>query len=751
MDRIIEVKVGGNYLSKDNKNAGVRGEANVTALRITFDESWKDYAKKITFWDARGLNPRVVFLEGSLLEDYKKSNLVYLIPIPAEPLREAGTMTFVIDGLVDDKRMRSVSDVLEVKDAPIDDEALRPEEPTPTEVEQMQAQLEELTNTIGEAMEAKELTEAAKEQAVKCANIAVENATVAQESALIAQESVGRTSYIGENGNWFAWDSSLGEFYDTGIKAQAGSTVYVGDNPPEDADVWINPEGEGTKVKADWNQSNENAPDYIKNRTHYWAKDLCHTTPIHYADDTILYDEYTLVVVGGGRVDSSDFEFIEGKKYVIENEYAYFEFVYAPSFDGEYERFEINNTLENGDETTLYTHREIGLTSTQINMEYRTKKPNPTYIREGRFKIYRLEIMPLGKEFLPSDVEFTGNKKTTVDDIVDFCSDETYPSTKAVRDFVIGEFTTFDSKIADVVTTKVEEQTATIKSDVEGLQKQINEEAHFRGYLSTNAKIQALEATPNDFAYSAESNTKWVYDEVDGWKDTGVAVPDQLTPASNSTPLMAGAAEVGSEEAYARGDHRHPSDATKEDKTNKTSTVDANSTDEQYPSAKAVYEYDHDKWELVENVTLEQDVQRVYCDLKGGKYKELYIRFVIPTMNPDKASDFQKGRSYVYVNGVSVYDDGSYLYSDVKGTPWMMSHYVRMRGNVCIVDRYCFDRYYADKESNYLVGTTAAYWGNAYGMHITDNYMSELSIMMYPQGTRLFPAGTTYELWGVRA
>lgn len=109
----------------------------------------------------------------------------------------------------------------------------------------------------------------------------------------------------------------------------------------------------------------------------------------------------------------------------------------------------------------------------------------------------------------------------------------------------------------------LQEQTEQTKSDVEGLQKQINEEAHFRGYLSTNAKIQALEATPNDFAYSAESGTKWVYDVENGWQDTGTPVPDQLTPASDATPLMNGEASAGQANEYARGDHRHPTDTTR--------------------------------------------------------------------------------------------------------------------------------------------------------------------------------------------
>lgn len=109
----------------------------------------------------------------------------------------------------------------------------------------------------------------------------------------------------------------------------------------------------------------------------------------------------------------------------------------------------------------------------------------------------------------------------------------------------------------------IDKQTAVIKSDIEGLQKHINEESHFRGYLSTNAKIQAMEATPNDFAYSAESGTKWIYDAKNGWQDSGTPVPDQLTPASEATPLMNGVATAGTEETYARGDHRHPTDTTR--------------------------------------------------------------------------------------------------------------------------------------------------------------------------------------------
>ena len=433
MDRIINVKVGGNHLSKDNKNAGVRGEANVTKLRITFDEGWDGYAKKVTFWDARGANPVERLLTVDLLESIVASTRIYLVPIPAEPMMLAGNMTFVIDGFkgkytrdengnwvveVDDnsKRQRSVSDTLVVQDAPITDNATEPTDPIPEPYEQLQEQIDSILPNIQTAQAGAEI---ARDEAVTARDEAIEQAEDAKGSADyaglladLANESKKKASnYANEaaasaekaetaikheptiiDGYWHKWNATNGQYEDTGVRAQSGSIVYLGDNPPDDADVWIDPEGE-----------------------------------------------------------------------------------------------------------------------------------------------------------------------SSIDEIKNY----------------------------------IDEQTEIIKSDVEGLQAQLNEEAHFRGYVSTNAKIKALNATPNDFAYSAESGTKWVYDDDNGWIDTGMPVPDQLTPASDTTPLINGVASVGSENAYARGDHRHPTDTTREDKSNKVDFFDpwdygGYEDSEKYPTVNAV-------------------------------------------------------------------------------------------------------------------------------------------------------------------
>ena len=154
MDRIINIKVSGHYLTKDNKNAGVQGEANASTMRITFDESWIQTSKKVTFWNALGENPVVRNLTANYLEGMVGSDSIYRIPIPGEAMTEHGWFEFVIDGYVDGVRMRSLQDKLYVHPAKSTDNASEPINPTPSQLEQMQQQIEELLGKINDAIEA---------------------------------------------------------------------------------------------------------------------------------------------------------------------------------------------------------------------------------------------------------------------------------------------------------------------------------------------------------------------------------------------------------------------------------------------------------------------------------------------------------------------------------------------------------------------------------------------------------------------
>ena len=268
MDRIIEVKVCGNHISKDNKYAGVSGEGNVTKLRITFDEGWDGYSKTVTFFDAHGNNP-VKRIQGvDLIEDITKDARTYLTPIPPEPLAIAGELTFVADGYLDGKRQRSVADKLVIKESPITDDAGEPTDPTPSQAEQIQGEIEKIKDDILNAVIAKNDAETAKNLAVlaqqNTATIKDEMLAVrdemaeytrnaygyqvkAEESANKAEGAIFRYPVIDSiSGHWLVWNTSINGYVDTGIKAQAGSEVYVGDNPPPEADVWVNPNGDMT-------------------------------------------------------------------------------------------------------------------------------------------------------------------------------------------------------------------------------------------------------------------------------------------------------------------------------------------------------------------------------------------------------------------------------------------------------------------------------------------------------------------------
>lgn len=179
MDRIVEVKVNGNYITKDNKNAGAQGECNMTALRIEFDEGWDGFAKTITWWNARHQNPVQRTLTADQLEDITNSTRIYVTLIPGEPLEYSGMCRFVIDGYSDDKRQRSLQDELYVKPVDRADDAGDPVDPTPTQAEQLQVQIEALLPTI----------QADKAAAQEAAAQAEAGAADAASHALQAQET----------------------------------------------------------------------------------------------------------------------------------------------------------------------------------------------------------------------------------------------------------------------------------------------------------------------------------------------------------------------------------------------------------------------------------------------------------------------------------------------------------------------------------------------------------------------------------
>ncbi len=188
MDEIINVSVNGNTLAKDNSYAGVQGEANSTRMRISFSENWSGYAKTITFWDALGQNPVKIILGTNLLEDILVSELVYLVPIPGEAMTEAGENCFVIQGYIDGKIKRTVEAKLKVKPSRQADDAGEPEDVTPTQAEQLQAEIDDIADDIAEMHQLRGDVEAARNDAIDAKDDAYSYALRAESAKSTAEE-----------------------------------------------------------------------------------------------------------------------------------------------------------------------------------------------------------------------------------------------------------------------------------------------------------------------------------------------------------------------------------------------------------------------------------------------------------------------------------------------------------------------------------------------------------------------------------
>lgn len=311
MDRLIDVRVNGVTITKDHNCAGAQYESDSTCLRITFAENWDNCAKTVTFWNAKGTAIVKRLLTTDLLENAAEDTRVYIVPIPGEAMTDAGWNSFVIDGYTNGMRRRTVADRLKVLPSSRADDAGDPVDPTPTQAEQLQMQIDAIKDDIQLAAKAAESADEAAASAAEAEaseNAAAGSAAAADASAqdagasalnaekaaaeadshrAAAEAAAGKTSYIGENGNWYEWDSATGEFVDTlvsasGLKGEKGdkgdagpqgeqgiqgepgsqgvSGVYVGSGEmPDGYNVQIDPDGDAGNVACSVNGTPANA------------------------------------------------------------------------------------------------------------------------------------------------------------------------------------------------------------------------------------------------------------------------------------------------------------------------------------------------------------------------------------------------------------------------------------------------------------------------------------------------------------
>ncbi|KAA6401146.1 MAG: hypothetical protein EZS28_003330 [Streblomastix strix] len=97
-----------------------------------------------------------------------------------------------------------------------------------------------------------------------------------------------------------------------------------------------------------------------------------------------------------------------------------------------------------------------------------------------------------------------------------------------------------------------------LQADAQVINQGLTRQTHFRGYFATNDEILPLQSSAvGNYVYSIEDLLVWVYE--DNWAETDQIVPDQVTSASDNTPLEDSAeGDAGISNDQARRDHKHP-------------------------------------------------------------------------------------------------------------------------------------------------------------------------------------------------
>ncbi len=189
MNRIIPCIVSNEYVKGDGVAVGAAGSHNDVVLELHFTDFWEGLAKSITWLDANGENPTITMLTTDMLKPGESD--AYLVPIPAEPKRVAGTMTMSIKGAAvsgesETRASLTTTAHFKVLESVYDEDAAEAGDITATQAEQMQGQLESILNDIvraGQAADAKEAAEASAAAAEASAEAAVTQANAAAQSA----------------------------------------------------------------------------------------------------------------------------------------------------------------------------------------------------------------------------------------------------------------------------------------------------------------------------------------------------------------------------------------------------------------------------------------------------------------------------------------------------------------------------------------------------------------------------------------
>lgn len=192
--RIIRLGVRGDYVLGAGVEIGAVGSHDEVLLELDFRDSpvWHGLTKKAIFYDAVGQNPTTILLTTNLLAEGQTE--VYCIPVPYAAKTVAGDCTLTIEGaLIEGKaeKIRIVTGEAPFQVLPSRRYLTDPAPVTPTQAEQLQAEIDEIKEDIVEAAENAAATAQSEANAKASENAAKSSENAALKSQQAAAASAG--------------------------------------------------------------------------------------------------------------------------------------------------------------------------------------------------------------------------------------------------------------------------------------------------------------------------------------------------------------------------------------------------------------------------------------------------------------------------------------------------------------------------------------------------------------------------------
>ena len=188
--RTIPVQVNNEYVQGAGVAVGAAGSHNDVVLEIAFSPLWDGLAKKITWLDANGENATLTILTTNMLKTGETT--VYQVPIPAEPKAYAGELTMTIKGATvsgstETRATLSTSCTFRVLPSAYSNAADESGDVTPTQAEQLQAEIDDILETISAAEASANAAAASETAASGSATLAMEAKTAAEAAQAAAE------------------------------------------------------------------------------------------------------------------------------------------------------------------------------------------------------------------------------------------------------------------------------------------------------------------------------------------------------------------------------------------------------------------------------------------------------------------------------------------------------------------------------------------------------------------------------------